>query len=195
MQRNGTEKGEVSMFGRALGLALAILVFSFGVALAEPEDEGTYGRDGFHVMLSGAYLLDEGASHVHPEIGDSGSVEGVLGFRWGPHFVTEFQVEGMIGGTKSDGERRLGIAFGPRLKYVILTGRLQPFVSTGFGLLCHTNEGSGHDWGGLWRAGTGLDFYLTEGLALDLTVEYLHGTGGWKGLRDVRFALGPQYRF
>ena len=60
MQRNGTKKGEVSMFGRALGLALAILVFSFGVALAEPEDEGTYGRDGFHVMVSGAFLLDLG---------------------------------------------------------------------------------------------------------------------------------------
>jgi opacity protein-like surface antigen len=205
-QRNRSKEGEVLMFVRTLGLSLTILVFSFGAALAE-DDEESYGRDGIYLMLSGAFVLDESKSgskfDLHTEGKNSGAIEAVLGYRWNAYLALEFQGEVSIrtneltreGDDEAEESRYYWSAFGPRFKYFILTGRIQPFVSTGIGILNHHYEGKGREWGGLWRAGAGLDYYVTDGLVVDFTLEYLHGTGRWTGLRDVRFALGPKYRF
>lgn len=192
----------VSTFGRTLGLGLAVVVFSSGAAFAEDagEDGDRYARSGPYAMVSGAFLQDESdsGSKLRIDTANGWGVEATGGFRWTPHVAFELQVEFLRRDTDSSASEWMVPSAGGRLKYVILTDRFQPFVSLGMGLLRAEEVVAGENksaWGGLARFGTGLDFYATDRVVLDFTFEYLHGTGSWHGFRDLRFALGPQYRF
>ena len=192
----------MSTFGRVLGLGLAMVVFSFGTASAEgsKKDRGDYARSGAHLMISGAFLLDqsESGSKLRIETENGWGIEATAGYRWSPHVDLELQAEFIYRDVGSSASGWMIPSAGARIKYIILTDRFQPFVSVGMGLLRaeETIEGENTwEWGGLARFGTGLDFYLTENVVFDFTFEYLHGTGSWHGLRDLRFALGPKYRF
>ena len=190
------------MFGRVLGLGLAMAVFSFGAASAEKADKDPerYSRGGVYLMVSGAFLLDQSdtGSKLRIDTPNGWGIEAVAGYRWTPHVAFELQGEFIYRDVDSSASDWILPTVGPRVKYFILTDRFQPFVSAGMGLMRAEEVVGGENkwgWGGLARFGVGNDFYLTENVVLDVTFEYLHGTGSWHGLRDLRFALGTQYRF
>ncbi len=190
----------MSTFGRVLGLSLAITVFSFGTAFAKETDKDAekYARGGTYLMVSGAFLLDQSGSGLRIDTPDGWGAEATIGYRWSRHVAFELQGEVFYRDVGSSASDWMMPAVGPRLKYFILTDRFQPFVSIGMGLMRAEEVIDGTNkwgWGGLARFGVGHDFYLTENVVLDFTFEYLHGTGRWLKLRDLRFALGPQYRF
>ena len=87
------------------------------------------------------------------------------------------------------------------LKGFLLTGRLQPFALVGIG----TTIGEVRDSFGagleieeadfVARFGGGLDFYLTESLALTLDASYVLPTGDLADFDYVSLGWGLQYRF
>ena len=182
-------EGETVLLERTLVIGFMILIVSSGVGRAEapPEVETNFDRDGLYVGLDAAFLLDVSKTDLGGRAKDTWGIEIFGGMRFNPHLAAEPQLEysGAI----------QGVSFGPRFKAYILTKRIQPYLSFGIGLLNGKVANGHHEWGGLMRMGGGLDWYLTDNIAFDLTVEYLYGIGRWSDLRNVRFAVGPQYRF
>ena len=176
-------------FRRTLVIGFVVLLVSSGASWAEapPEVETNFDRDGLYVALDAAFLLDVSETDLGGLAKDTWGIELTGGMRFSPRLAAELQVE--YSGAVD------GISFGPRFKGYILTERFQPYLSFGIGLLNGKEESGHHEWGGQMRMGGGLDWYLNDNIVFDLTVEYLYGIGRWSDLRNVRFAIGPQYRF
>jgi opacity protein-like surface antigen len=182
-------EGETGMLGRTRVIGCMIVLVWSGAARAEapPEIETNFDRDGLYLALDAAFLLDVSETDLGGLAKDTWGIEVAGGMRFHPYLAAELQLEysGAI----------QGVSFGPRFKAYVLTKRVQPYLSFGIGLLNGEEESGHNEWGGLMRMGGGLDWYLTDNIVFDLTVEYLYGIGRWSDLRNVRFAVGPQYRF
>ena len=153
-----------------------------------PEKVPTnFGRGGAYLGINAAFLLDQSTSDVYGNAADTGGVEVYGGLRFNPYLAGEllFDYTGAIN----------GFSFGPRFKYFFLTDRIQPYLSMGIGLLNAKSENDHHDWGGLWRPGGGLDWYLNDNIAFGTSIEYLYGLGRWKEYRSIRFGFGSTYRW
>ena len=96
---------------------------------------------------------------------------------------------------KVDGE---AVTFTGNLKAHLPLGRFQPFILAGVGLGYVEFDVAGRDFNDTAlaaRFGGGLDFYLTDALALQVSSSYVLQTGDLDGFDYVSLIAGLQYRF
>jgi opacity protein-like surface antigen len=194
-------------------------------SLAAPAagEDGGYARRGLYVGAGGAYVLEQfdlpsatvsggGSAPVQLEVdsGDSWGAEGRVGYRFHPHVAAEGQLQyydefgldlhvspGSSGQVATlDGMSAMG-----NVKGYPLTGRVQPYVLGGVGLLWLQLEdavGAGfedNEVGFAGHVGVGVDAYLTDNLLLNLEMSYLLPAGDLSDFRMIPISLGMQYRF
>lgn len=145
-------KGPFKMMRQILGVALLALLLTAGSAVAQDYDE--YGGDGsyFHFGFSGGLQVDDRSGATPPAQTKNDFLPG-LGARVGgfatPHFAFEVAWDW--------GEGDVGYNVGSfNMRVLPFTGRLQPFVSAGFGFSVTD------DVNPIWRAGGGLEYYLND---------------------------------
>ena len=127
-----------------------------------------------------------------------------VGYRVYRHVAVETQLE-YLNGFKVDLQDLSVLKFQAltgivNLKGYALTGRIQPFAVFGFGLGWGKVESnlvpvSEDELDIVVRLGGGLDYYLTEHIAIQTTAAYVFATGGLDGMDYVSLLLGAQYRF
>ena len=192
--------------------SLAVSLLAFALAgPAHSESGPDYGKTGPYVGL-GFAMGFENFSGLG--IGDFVSFDPAYGFdAWGgyrfhPNFSTELQLE-YLNGYHTDVFAPLSasgqsVTFTGNLKYYILTGRIQPFLLAGVGLGWQSFDLNGvgnlESASGLaGRLGGGLDFYLTENIALQASTSYVFVRYGLNLLGQqgdyVSLNLGAQFRF
>jgi hypothetical protein len=180
----------------ALGLGVSILLLSAATAQAQSE----YGSElGSYIGVSGFYALDTSSGDVD-DISDSsdGGVAVRGGFRIGPALAIELQGDYNNSWTDFDiwtlttNFRVYPLqmeAFGGEV------GRFQPYVIVGVGVIGGSPDSDPYQLNGAFRMGGGVNFYLTEKLAIDAGTEWTVGTGYWSDASYMKFGLGLQYNF
>jgi opacity protein-like surface antigen len=126
------------------------------------------------------------------------------GYRFDENFAAELQLE-YLNGFKSASVAPLklsfqGITWTANVKGYLLTGRWQPFALVGIGLqwaqfresVFNINTTSTSFAA---RLGGGLDFYITETLALNVNGAYIQSTDEFEGADYGNLVIGAQYRF
>jgi opacity protein-like surface antigen len=179
------------------------------IALACPAQatEPDYAETGFYLGVGAAYAWDQfdAFGSLEPDI--AVGVDAWGGYRFLSFLAAELQVEYLNGfdvhipgifyypSTKIEAE---AVTFTGNLKAYLPLGRFQPFIMSGVGLghfefEVGRSENSETDFAA--RFGGGIDFYVTEALALQLSSSYVLQTGDLDGLDYVSLVAGLQYRF
>jgi opacity protein-like surface antigen len=206
-----------------------ILVFAGAdPALAQDDD---FARNGIYlgVNMAGTWYRDV-RDEVAKEIGgipppkpfptESVTVEepfglgARVGYRFHPHFAAEVQLQWFTNAAVRfiDEDATViafefeNLAFSGNVKAYPLTGRIQPFLLAGVGLMHFSakdkvgfgTKTSGEDFAA--RFGAGIDFYITPSIAAFAEGGYVLTTGeldglGHVGLDHVVWSVGLQYRF
>lgn len=190
-----------------------------------------YARNGFYVGLAGTYAIDTFEDDVEDDINaelvalgyvvdldveESFGINGRIGYRFHRNFSAEFEVE-WLDGFESDVDEvavPLGkiltidvetVTFTGNAKGYLLTGRYQPFLLVGLGVM--TAETKVKDTVGLgfsesdrftdfaMRFGGGLDLYATENVVISVGADYVLPVGDVEDLDYVSIGWGFQYRF
>lgn len=122
---------------------------------------------------------------------------GEVQFQWYSNAIVEFDDER----TTFDAIKIETLALTGNMKGYLFTGRIQPFVIAGAGLM-HANaedksilgfEPDGDSF--LARFGGGVDLYVNENFVIVTEGGYLLPTGKLSGLDAVTWSVGLQYRF
>ena len=177
-------------------MAASILLLSAPTARAQ----SVYGSElGGYLGLSGFYALDTSSGDVD-DIADT-SDGGFLvraGFRINPPLAIELQ--GDYNNAWEDFDLwTLTVNF--RIYPLQMemfggeVGRFQPYVIGGVGVIGGDPDTDDYQLNGAFRMGTGVNFYLTEQLAIDAGTEWTVGTGFWSDASYMKFGLGLQYNF
>jgi opacity protein-like surface antigen len=187
-------------------------------AAAYAEDGPDYARSGIYVGLGGSYAFDMavedelqaaldalGYTDVDVDVKGSPGVNARAGYRYSPHLAGELQLEYLTG---FDSEllsvkfvEHEILALTANLKVPILTGRIQPFVLAGAGLVYAKAEDtvgadlSESDTGFGIRAGGGVDVYATENVAVSVDATYVVPFGDIEDFDFLSIGFGIQYRF
>jgi hypothetical protein len=176
----------------------AILVFTgAGPAFAQDDE---LARNGIYLGLAVpvAFLI-EGRDDISPGIGVRG------GYRFHPHFAGEVQFEWFPSmDIKYSGVSSVELdmrTFTGNVKGYLLTGRAQPFLLLGAGLMHFELDDrvslgiheKGDDFAA--RFGGGVDFYYDSNFVFTLDSSYVLPTGDADDLDHVLVSLGLQYRF
>ena len=204
-------------------LRVAVLAL-VAVSLAAPAtgEDGGYARRGLYIGAGGVYALEQfdlssgtvsvAGSPVHLDVngGDSWGAEGRVGYRFHPNVAAEGQLQyydefglDLHASPGSSGQVATldGMSVMGNVKGYPLTGRVQPYVLGGIGLLWLQLEdafGFGLEDNAVAFAGhvgVGVDAYLTDNLLLNLEASYLLPTGDLSDFRMIPISLGMQYRF
>jgi opacity protein-like surface antigen len=152
-------------------------------------------------------------------VDDSFGVNGRVGYRCHPRFSVEEEVEWLHGfdGDISDPPGKTFTfngdpwVFTTNTKGYLLTGRYQPFVLLGVGVMAadydfvvRNEVRDRHGWGHSWRDrqidfamrfGAGIDLYATKHVVVSAEVDYVLPFGDLEDLDYLSFSLGLQYRF
>ncbi len=193
-----------------------------------------YSRDGIYVGLGGSYGIDTfgdspggdisrrlaslgyAGTDIDLDMDGSLGINGQIGYRFHPHFAAEFQVEWLDGfdGDASDSTLASGKfadfnvdpwAITGSLKAYLLTGRYQPYLSAGAGIL--TVRAKLKDKTGLGlsnseritdatgRFGGGVDIYVTENFLATVGASYVLPNGDVSDFDYVSITWGIAYRF
>jgi len=126
------------------------------------------------------------------------------GYRFHPNFAGEFQIE-YLNGFEVDNidpfeVKAQLVTFTANAKGYLLTGRWQPFALVGVGMCWQeawddfTGE-SVDETAFAARFGGGIDFYLTESIALNVNSAYVLPTGDLDGGDYISLVVGAQFRF
>ncbi len=195
------------MIARGLGLACALLLLSASSAYAQD-----YARNGFYVGLAGSVGIDtasedelEDITGVNVNVDEALGLHARLGYRFHPRISGEIHFEWLDDADISI----LGIdaltlerwTLTANAKAYLLTGRFQPFLFAGAGLM----QAEVEDTLGLFfsvtnedfaaRFGGGIDIYASEKFVVSLDTSYVLPTGDLEDLDYVSIAWGFQYRF
>jgi opacity protein-like surface antigen len=176
----------------------ALLVFAgAGPALAEDNE---WTRDGLYLAL-----LASVAIHTTERVDNRPGISGRCGYRFHPHFSGEVQFERIPARDIERGGTNVGnlktVTATANAKGYLLTGRIQPYLLTGIGLM-HSDldvkvsaglSGTSDDF--LARFGGGVEFYILPEFVLTLESNYMLPTGDASDLDHVLVSLGFQYRF
>jgi opacity protein-like surface antigen len=188
-----------------------------------PDD--SYARLGWLLGLSGVYAADTGESNLQNtlrnEVGspvnfslkDSLGFKSQAGYRCHPRVSAEVDIEwldGFDGSTFDSTGKTSNINFEPlvvttSVKAYALTGRYQPYLLAGGGVMTveiETNDTTGSGASDTetatniaLRVGGGLDFYATPKIVLTLGVDYVIPFGDLEDLDYVSIGWGLRYRF
>ena len=210
----------------SLGAVAAIACWTTALAGAEDEKpEGEYSRRGWLAGVSGRYAAvafkDDVESTVRTDIGktlnfslkNSFGLVGQAGYRCHERVSAEIEVEWLDGFDGSafraaDGKFREvdfePVAVTANAKGYLLTGRIQPFLLLGGGLLtvkrtekfiAAGTSASDTTTDFAMRFGGGIDIYTSRNIVLTWDIDYLLPFGSNEDLDYVSTGLGLQYRF
>jgi outer membrane protein W len=201
---------------RTLLLTMILILASPGLIFAEDNED--YDRNGFYigagvvgVLYMNAETVVEDArlkhnQHVSADIPLGVGMDLRTGFRLDERVAIEAQVH-IIPETdvEVDGIKKVmaleTVTATLNAKYFVLTGRLQPFVTVGIGLINFDIEedvgskASEFDSGPIGRFGGGVDYYLNRNVVVSADANYLHATGHADDMNHFTLSLGMQYRF
>jgi opacity protein-like surface antigen len=190
------------------------------VEVTEVEDEG-FARDGFYIAgnMAGSWYTDvkDDVREELTALGYTFPIEmekplglGVrAGYRFLPRLAAEAQFQWFSGAdveldvkaNKANAIQVETLTFTANLKAYLLTGRIQPFLLTGVGVM-HLDADDKMNIGiktsgdaFVARFGGGLDFYINDHFAFVVDGGYLLPTGSLDNLNQVVWSVGLQYRF
>ncbi len=166
-----------------------------GVAESEEQVAARADRTGWHLGAAGSVQVEDFENLGARSADDSLGMKLRLGYRCSPHLGWEFDYEWAESFDVSDGSDVDLWALMSNAKWYPLTGRVQPFLVAGVGIVTADPEtvGRGTDIG--LRFGTGIDVYLTGNWALTLDGSYVVPTAKVKDRRYVSVGWGLLYRF
>jgi len=195
----------------------------------EPARHDDYDRTGIYagIDFGGTFYLDvkDDLDETLDALGLSGHTEeeeplgfgARVGYRFLPNLAGEVQFQwysgakvrftgNVLGDPKTQFEQTTflkleTLTLTGNLKAYLLTGRIQPFLLAGGGLIHHDTEdvrgigqgGKGDDFTG--RFGGGIDLYFNRNVVLVLDTSYLLTTGDADHLDQVQISVGINYRF
>ncbi|MEE8549631.1 MAG: porin family protein [Gemmatimonadota bacterium] len=186
--------------------------------ISTPASSQDYARDGFYAgagVLGGSYTkIDDELEDALAALGYVASIDTETavgfelygGYRFHPNFAIEAEFEMLpkadidLSGFGTFAELETWTLTG-NMKAFALTGRIQPYALVGIGVMhveVDDTVGLGiseTEAGFAARFGGGLDFYITENIAVSVGVDYLLPTGDVEDLDYVSFGGGIQYRF
>jgi len=178
---------------RAAGRRIRVLAGILALA-AGPASAVEYDASGYYMGIFGAAGFDVAGEDLEP----SGGLDIKLGYRHGARFGSEIEGEWMqLYGAEEGGggvETWFATANG---KVHVLTGRVQPFVAAGFGLV-YLNDtrdvgGEGKSLGVGGKVGAGLEVYLNPDLLVAPEVRFNWSAGTDIELRTVTVGLGLEF--
>ncbi len=188
----------------------ALVCTAIAMGLDHPDGTDEYERKGWFVSLAGSYavptnetdLEDDASSAMGTPVGmsvdNSLGVGGDIGYRCHRYFSTAVEVEQVMGfGFKWFSKSDAGsfdiepLAVTTNFKAHLPLGRFQPFASAGGGMMAASDNAKGI----VVRFGTGLDFYATKHIVLNVGVDYLIPLKDLKHLNYISVGWGVQYRF
>lgn len=186
----------------ALGLVLALVLLA-----TSAQAESVYGRGdpAAYLALSGMVTYDDIEDLKFWEYGSSDSkvhygLTGRAGFRLGAPLAIEIQGDWNDANAWRDDDNWIMTAnfrvypvqyFMDTEDYDVL----QPYGVAGAGVLGGDPQGDKYQLNGAFRVGVGLDFYVTEQVALSAGYEWVTGTGYWSHRDSRNFIFGVQYNF
>lgn len=201
-------------FGRMIVLSLAALLVAAPAVHAQDdmgdlttkkprkqtveEENNDPARSGPMLGVGAVWALDQ-FDGIGLDTDTSGAFNVHLGYRFNPRVAADLHVERYQEFDAPTGEVN-GWALGLNGRGYILTGKFQPFVLMGLNLLDMetTNSASPNpkktDDGPALRFGTGLDWYVTNKVALVGDVSYVLGLGEVSDYDIIAFSLGFMYR-
>ena len=184
---------------RVLGLGVLILLLSAASASAQSEYGGEIGA---YVGGSIFYALDTSEAKFKDEVDEhSVGLDVRLGLRLGKPLAMELQ------GDWNHGVRELDlwiVTTNFRLYYSefdaiadVFPDPLQLYLVGGAGVMGGDPFTVGDDYQvvGAFRVGLGVDYYVTENIALDVGAEWVTGTSFFNEISYLKFATGIQYNF
>jgi opacity protein-like surface antigen len=165
------------------------------LALPVQADEEDYARTGVYV---GGYGIvdftrngdtDRGYGSENTMIGGGANLR--LGWRESPSLAYELEVEWI----DSTGDTAYGtLVWGANARFYLLDQAIQPYVLMGVnGMTAKALSNRDTDWA--FRHGLGVDFYLTENIAVGAEGTFLWGTGRFWKQYHLTAGLGVLYRF
>ncbi len=192
---------------RALRILLLGLILCLPGAGALAQDEGEeapdYLRAGWYAAVSGVYVV-ENWTGTNDDAGadDSQGFNLRVGSRFSEWVSLEIEFE-WIDDFFPDERQDFEIVSGSvNTRVYPLGGRFQPFALAGLGIVStvvdHRDRNSSirqsnADWG--FRAGGGLDAYVTEQIAISTEATYVWTVGDVIDVDHVSIGLGILYRF
>ncbi len=170
-------------------------------ALARAEDESfDTARRGFFAGLGGVYAFED----TRGPFDDSAGVDARIGYRILPRWAAEVQLNWLEGFDSTRGpETELDTyLFTVNVKGYATTGRIQPYLLVGLGLL-HVNTElfrlgpnlKSTENGFAARLGGGIDFYASDHFIVNLEATYVPSAGKVSEVRYGTLGLGFQHRF
>lgn len=189
-------------------IALACLVTPAAAEEGEAVEKNLYAERGVYLSLGARYqlALEKGrlgddvekrlglAGASSSDVDDSIGFDGRLGYRLHPRlaiegqfeWVNNFEIDTQSAFGKSTSEQRL-FALTGNVKYFLLKGRIQPFLTAGAGWGRSTLELAGNGPNGrlrdvredglVTRWGAGVDLYGSRDVALSIDATYVLPTG------------------
>jgi hypothetical protein len=208
-------------------LVLGSLLLSSASFAQDEEDDGgggDYAREGGYVGLGATYVFENvdtddfeddvqsglaaagsPVGNVSVDVDDTWGLNARVGSRFGSHFAMELvgdwfdDADVDVSARGFDGSAEIDAwAVTYNIKGYLYTGRVQPYVLVGGGVLggeIDSSVGSEDEYGFSWRLGGGYDFYQTENIVLNLEAAYYLPTGDVRDFDFISVGLGVQYRF
>jgi opacity protein-like surface antigen len=185
--------------GGTVATATALAMACGTMALTGKDD------DAEHPFARRGPLLTIGANAAVGPLGDgskaanaSYGLNASAGYRCNRRVATEVEVE-WLGGYEPTYEVDLDpVTVTSNARVYVLTGRLQPYVLFGAGIMW-VSSGDGEtgdgDTGMAIRAGAGVDFYLTKSVLLNGKLDYVRAFQQISGTDYLTLSLGAGYRF
>jgi opacity protein-like surface antigen len=178
----------VASFSLVIGIAWA------GAAVAEPED-----HSGFYSGIGAGFGFDNFDGFGGIDIDAAFGLDAWGGYQFNKWIATELQLEYLNGFDIAFIEGQ-AVTFGANLKVFplasVLTDCIQPFVMAGPGFTwMQFDAGVGNDLEFSARFGGGIDFYITDNVALQVSSSYVLTTGVLDGLDYISLVAGVQYKF
>ncbi len=214
--------------GLATAALTSLVCASFALTAGEDAKQDEFARRGWLIGVAGSYAIetfkDDAESDIQKFLGPTASLSvdnslgfnGRVGYRCHRWFSAEVEVE-WLDGFKSDasGADALGplfskIDFEPvvvtaNMKGYILTGRYQPFLLVGGGVMTAEAKLQSPAPPGVRRSitdtefamrfGGGIDFYATKNVVVSLEADYVLPVSSLSDLDYISIGWGFQYRF
>ena len=186
---------------RSLALAIALSLCALPVlAQDDYDEEDDFGRPGLYVGAMGTYAFENFYVSDRGYFSDPDGYDNSFGFnvragyRAQDHFAAEFQYEYVNGFDRAETSIRTHV-FTANAKVPLTTGRFQPFLGYGLGLMS-ASQGGASELNFAMRASGGIDIYINNNWMVQLESSYVFPIGDVRGLDYVTAGfLGIAYRF
>lgn len=180
---------------------LVLAVFAFPAAAEDGEDTD-FSREGPYLGLSGNFVGDLSTKNLSesPALGSATSHTGGAELRIGFRLVPEMALELFGDWAHLGGRNPWSIGFTTKLYVMEIFdeenqgGRIQPYVMSSAGIISGDLDKS-KDPSASFKFGAGLDYWLTEDLALVTQVAYNLNAGEASRYKTINASLGFNWRY